>query len=229
VDHDVSLLIPELWCRMGPDERTAAALVAEGALERCRDSTHAGRPVLASRLGWRITDRFATKYLGRIFNHPHLVFTPEMLRPELQDAAVFADGMDNIVTTHRRVAEGYFRDGGLALACPPLRALLHVMHDGAWEGRGLDDPAFRALFTRDALLACDWYRERLHAQQRHDVELLRGQAGRMEGVLKKAPAVAARLGLPARYEAVRQRLHEASQPAYVERLRGTLGRQAKFA
>jgi hypothetical protein len=229
VDHDISLLIPEIWCRMGPDERTAAALIAEGALERCRDCTHDGRPVLASRLGWRITDRFAAKYLGRIFNHPHLVFTPEMLRPELQDAAVFADGMDNIVTTHRRVAEGYFHDGGLELACPPLRALLHLMRDGAWEGKGLDDPAFRALFTLENLLAAAWYQERLEAQQRQDVELLRAQAGRMENVLKKAPAVAARLAVPGRYEALRQRLHEARQPAYLGRLRGTPGRQAKFA
>ena len=36
-------------------------------------------------------------FFGRVFNHPHAVFTEEMLRPELQDMDIFADGMDNIV------------------------------------------------------------------------------------------------------------------------------------
>jgi hypothetical protein len=34
-----------------------------------------------------------TAYFGRIFLHPDTVFTPEMLRPELQDADIFADSV----------------------------------------------------------------------------------------------------------------------------------------
>jgi len=40
-----------------------------------------------------------------------------MLRPERQDMAVFADGVDNIVSTHQRVAESYFADGSIEMAC----------------------------------------------------------------------------------------------------------------
>src|SRR5690606_30296192 len=54
VDHDISLLIPEVWCRMSPEERDPAFLIGEGYLERCEDFEHNGRRVLASRLGYRI-------------------------------------------------------------------------------------------------------------------------------------------------------------------------------
>src|SRR6185503_19282531 len=99
------------------------------------DFTHSGKPVLASRLGYRITHQFVIHYFGRVFNHPHVVFTPEMLRPELQDIDVFVDGMDNIVTTQKRVAEQYFNDGTIESACPPIKALLHIMAHGSYEGK----------------------------------------------------------------------------------------------
>ena len=63
-----------------------------------------------------------------------------MLRPELQDMDIFADGMDNIVATQKRVAKMYFDDGSIAQACPPLKALLHIMLHDEWEGKGLDQP-----------------------------------------------------------------------------------------
>ena len=85
VDHDFSLLVPELFARMTPEERDARNLIAEGALEKIDDVEHEGQRVPASRLGYRMTERMATKYFGRIFLHPDVVFTPEMLRPELQD------------------------------------------------------------------------------------------------------------------------------------------------
>src|SRR2546423_11725602 len=33
VDHDISLLIPEVWCRMSVEERSPAFLIQEGYLE----------------------------------------------------------------------------------------------------------------------------------------------------------------------------------------------------
>src|SRR5581483_2148933 len=101
VDHDISLLVPEIFSRMLNPERSAANLIADGCLERCTDFEHAGKKVLASRLGYRITTRFMRIYAGRVFTNPHAVFTDEMLRPESQDMDVFADGVDNIVATHR--------------------------------------------------------------------------------------------------------------------------------
>ena len=127
--------------------------------------------VLASRLGYRINARFVRAFFGRVFNHPHAVFTEEMLRPEMQDLEIFADGMDNIVATQKRVAQMYFNDGSIEQACPPLKALLQIMLARRWEGQGLDHPGFRKLFTRENVLASDWYADRLGARQTADIRL----------------------------------------------------------
>ena len=75
VDHDISLLIPEVWCRMTPEERSPENLIKNGALEKLDDfemDTPEGgkRTVLASRLGYRITDKFVSHYFGRVFDNP---------------------------------------------------------------------------------------------------------------------------------------------------------------
>ena len=104
-------------------------------------------------MGYRINGEFVRNYFGRVFLHPDVIFTEEMLRPELQDPKTFADSVDVIVTTHKVVADRYFADGSLEQACPPLRALLEIMHDGvSREGWHLDSPEFRALFERENIL-----------------------------------------------------------------------------
>lgn len=225
VDHDISLLVPEVWCRMGVEERDPKFLIAEGYLEPCRDFAHDGRPVLASRLGYRITARFVTHFCGRVFNHPHVVFTEAMLRPELQDLAVFVDGMDNIVATQRRVAQHYFNDGSIAQACPPLRALLHIMRDDHYEGRGLHDPEIRALFAPDAVLVSDWYQERLRAKQRLDARAWRAHVSYLQKFVAKQnyAAVADHLGVPDRLAAAIRELNRVQSPDYLATLQGTLG------
>jgi len=176
VDHDISLLVPEVFSRMTPDERVAANLVAEGALEKLEDCDYQGRRVLSSRLGYRMTETFARKYFGRVFLHPHVVFTPEMLRPELQDPDVFAQSVDVIVATHERVANAYLADGTIVAAVPPLRSLLEIMALGhSREGWTLRSPDFRKQFTRDAVLDADWYARRLDAKR--DAALSRAEAG----------------------------------------------------
>ncbi len=181
---------------MTPQERDPAFLIAQGYLERCVDLEHAGQPVLASRLGWRITARFVQTFCGRVLGNPSTVFEEEFLQPERQDLAVFADGVDNIVGAMRAAAAHYFEDGSVALAAPPLQALLHLMRDGHWEGRGPDDPQFRALFTREALLASDWYRARLEAKQTIDASLW-ADPGALSGEIPR-PAPLCGRGRPAR-------------------------------
>lgn len=227
VNHDVSLLVPEVWSRMTAAERDPAFLRAHGYLEKCEDLTHDGRTIQASRLGYRITAKFGRTFFGRVFNHPHSVFTDEMLRPETQDLAVFADGMDNICATHQRVAQSYFDDGTIALACPPLLALLHIMAKGNYEGHGLDEPEVRNLFTREHLLNSDWYAARLRAKQQADIALWTRHVRTLGEfiALKANKAVAARMRLPKRLQEARAELARVSAPAYVASLRGTLGRQ----
>jgi hypothetical protein len=225
VDHDLSLILPEVWARMGADERDARRLIREGCLERCADFEHDGKQVRASRLGYRITEKFVKTYFGRVFNNPHAVLTPEMLRPELQDAAEFADAVDNVVGTHRAVAAHYFADGSIEWACPPLRTLLHLMRDGKFEGRTVEDPSVRGLFTREALLASDWYRDRLRAKQVVDTQLWQRHCQQLEKFVSR-PNYASeteRLGLRERLALARATLERVKSSAYPDSLVGTIG------
>jgi phosphoenolpyruvate carboxykinase (diphosphate) len=225
VDHDISLLVPEIWCRMTPEERNPRFLIAGRYLEKCEDFEHADKKVLAGRLGHRINARFVHAFFARVFNHPRAVLTDEMLRPELQDPDIFADGMDNIVTTQKRVAKMYFDDGSVAQACPPLRALLHIMANDEWEGRGLEHPEVRKLFTRESLLAGDWYAARLAAKQKIDRQLWRRHVDYLDKFLKRASHAdeAARLGIADRLSRARKTLAEVESPEYQKILLGTIG------
>jgi hypothetical protein len=228
VNHDVSLLVPELWCRMSAEEHTPEFLRKHGYIEKCEDFEYEGRKVLASRLGWRITAKFGRVFLGRVFTHPHSIFTDEILQPEKQDPAIFADGMDNICSTHQRVAQSYFADGTIALACPPLRALLEIMANGATaDGRGLDAPEFRALFTREHLLASDWYAARLAAKQAGDVALWQRHVRTLEeyGANPVNADVVERLGLSERLAAAKAEVARVARKDYLTSLVGTLGVQ----
>jgi len=225
VDHDISLLVPEVWCRMTVEERTPEFLVAHGYLERMEDFEHAGRKVLASRLGSRITKKFVNTFFGRVFNHPHVVLTDQMLRPELQSMEVFVEGMDNIVATQRRVAAHYFNDGSIAWACPPLRVLLHIMRDDHYEGRTLEDAELRSMFSRESVLGSDWYAQRLAAKQTVDTRLWERHVEYLENFLRNAnyAGVAERLGIAERLERARARLVEVHAADYVESLQGMIG------
>ncbi len=225
MDHDISLLVPEVWCRMSPQERDPRFLIEQGHLEKCENLQFNGQTVLAARLGYRITQRFVHAFFGRVFNHPGAVFTDEMLRPELQDMAVFADGIDNIVTTQQRIAGLYFEDGSVEQACPPLLALLHIMRHETWEGKGLEHPDVRRLFTREYLLASDWYAARLKARQAVESRLWQRHIRYLERFLSKPNYAeeAVRLGIDDRLSRARQELARAESPALLARLAGTLG------
>ncbi len=225
VDHDISLLVPELWCRMKPAERDPLQMQQQGYLEQIRDFNHDGRLIPASRLGWRITPRFVQDFFGRIFNHPHAVLPLEALRPELQNPDEFVDAVENIAATHKRVAEHYFSDGSIVDAIPPLRALLHVMRDGHWEGRGLADPELRQLFDGQLALQSDWYRARLEAKQAVAIRCYRQFTAYLSRFLAR-PAYseeATRLRLSERLSEAHLKLREAEAADFPESLHGTIG------
>ncbi len=220
VDHDISMLVPEVWCRIWVPERDPKFLIANGLLEKLVDFEVGGRMVRASRLGYRITALFADRFLGRIFETPDAVFPEEILKPEKQDPEAFAAGVDAIVAAQKRVAENYFYDGSVHAACPPLRALLHIMAQGEWEGQTAEDPEFRAMFTREALLASNWYQDRLSAQQERDVALW----GRHLRALEAGSASGARaVDIPGRLTEARKQMARVSSVAYLAELVGTIG------
>ena len=234
VDHDVSLLVPEVFARMTPEERSAASLLAAGHLERVEDIEVDGHHVAASRLGYRITESFATTFLGRIFMHPDAIFTEAILRPETQDLQVFIDSVDVMVETHERVARAYLKDGTVSTACPPVRALLEIMADGhSADGLTLESPEFRAMFTRESVLASDWYAVRLAAAQAQEVARTEAGVSALESFLSEDGRSGA--GQSADHELLTQRLaetkaahDEAGSTAYRESLVGSLGRQPTF-
>jgi phosphoenolpyruvate carboxykinase (diphosphate) len=227
VDHDISLLVPEIWSRMSVAERNPRFLISEGHLERCTDIEYQGRTIPASRLGYRITMRFVLAFFGQMFNHPAALFTEEMLRPELQNLDVFVDGMDNILSAQKRIAELYFSDRSIDLACPPLRALLHIMLEDKFEGKGLDHPEIRSLFTREGMLTGDWYVDRLKARQTADLKLWERHVRSLRAFTAKANYAeeAERLGVSDRLIQAEKTLEIVRSAEYLSQLRGTIGVQ----
>ncbi|MGH9739339.1 MAG: hypothetical protein ACRD4X_12260 [Candidatus Acidiferrales bacterium] len=223
VDHDVSLLVPEIWCRMRVHERAPRFLIDHGYLEKVDDLVLHGRHVLSSRLGYRITTLFVDHFLGRIFETPDAVFPPEFLRPELQNLQMFCAGVDAIVESQRTVAGNYFDDGSVDAACPPLRALLEIMAHGAYRGMDANHPGVRSIFTREALLASDWYRERLRTKQTRDVALWQRHVRALEDF--RAAGQQSRNGFEfdSRYSLARAQLARVSASAYLDELVGTIG------
>jgi hypothetical protein len=147
------------------------------------------------------------------------------LKPEIQDAAVFADGVNNIMEAQQYAAEAYFTDGSIDDACPPLRALLHVMAHGHFEGKDISHPEIRALFTREALLGSDWYKQRLQTKQARDVALWQRHVHSLSEFMALASHrdEAARLGIGERLAHARTELERVSAPSYLSELHGTIG------
>ncbi|NND96159.1 MAG: hypothetical protein HKN47_02380 [Pirellulaceae bacterium] len=225
VGHDISLLIPELWCRMGPNERDPENMIQGGMLQKIDDFQHDGQLIPASRLGYRITRRFVRTYLARVFDNPSKVFTDEILQPEKQDLDSFADGILYIAEAQQRVAKTYFQDGGYELACPPLQAILNIMAFGDHNGKSIDDPAIRDLFTRESLLQSDWYQRRLTEKKQRDIDHWRSFETRLGDYLssKSHAESADALSLSSRLQFAQQMRADAESPEYIEKISGTLG------
>ncbi len=229
VDHDVSLLIPEIWCRMQPEERDPQYLIREELLEPITDFEHEGVSIPASRLGYRITSKFLNRFFGRVFDNPASVFDETILQPEKQDLDSFVDGIQYIAEAQERVALHYFKDGSYEEACPPLQAILSIMAHGSWEGHTIHDPEVRSLFTQESLLKSDWYQERLVARQKQEIALLErhlvylDQFVQEPGYLRESK----RLNISGRREWVEQQLAHVSSAEYLKELVGTIGTQPR--
>ena len=235
VDHDISLLVPEIWCRLSTEEADPAYLIREGHLEKVEDFDYQGRKIPASILGYRITHKFVHYFLGRIFNNPNFVFPEAMLRPEKQSLEAFIEGVDNLMTTHQQVAQHYLADGSVNTLIPPLQALIHIMANGSYElqGKKIDrnSPEFRKMFERDTVLESSWYQNRLRKKQnwdlwlwqRHEEELLR--FARQSG--SDSP-LARRLKIDAKLKKIRAEIKRISSDAYLTSLIGTIGSDVMF-
>jgi hypothetical protein len=225
VDHDISMLIPEIWCRLPIQQRDPKFLIENGHLEKIEDFEYEGQVIHASRLGYRITEKFVHAFFGKVFDSPTIVFDEEMLRPETQGMDAYVDGINNIVEAQQKVARAYFEDGSIADACPPLQAVLHVMAEGHYDGKSIDDPAIREMFTRDYLLQSDWYKERLKIKQQRDAALWQMNRNYVEQKMDEINESVTDLWaeLQDQMEKAEQMLEWVNSDSYLERLQGTLG------
>jgi hypothetical protein len=231
VEHDISLIVPEVWARMYLHEREPEWLLNHGCLEAVRDFTHDGRAIEASRLGYRITEDFVVRFFGRVFADPTAVLTGEQLRPEEQGVEDYVAGVEHIVEGQQKAAATYFKDGGVDLAVPPLAALLHILAHGHWEGKSLRDPEFRALFNPDTVLGSGWYRERLEARLALDRHLWKRHADDLRRFLDQRARLlpAERAEFQARLVAAEKELTALEKASATEAYAGTLGVQPEWA
>jgi hypothetical protein len=225
VDHDISMLIPEIWCRLPIKHRDPKYLIEHGHLEKIEDFEHEGKTIHASRLGYRITEKFVHAFFGKVFDSPTIVFDDEMLRPETQGMDAYVDGINNIVEAQQKVAKAYIEDGSIDDACPPLQAVLRIMAEGDYEGKTIDDPSVREMFTLGYLLNSDWYKERLVIKQQRDAALWQMNHDYVEQKMDEINESVTDLWaeLQDQLENADQMREWVNSDSYLERLQGTLG------
>ncbi len=229
-DHDISILIPEIWARLMPEDRDPINLIANKSLEKLEDFEYNGQKVLASRLGYRITENFAFRCMNRLFDEPLAVFSERMLKPELQGMEDFVDGINNIVEAQQKVALAYFEDGSIEAAIPPLKILLHIMAYGNYEGKEISHPELRKYFTRESVINSDWYLERLVLKQKRECDFYNSQIEYLKKFIANPDNsdIVIEMDIKGRMEKAKKCLTEVSSPAYLESLIGTIGLDPLF-
>lgn len=228
VDHDISMLIPEIWARLTEDERNPERLIKEGSLEKVEDFEYEGETIPASRLGYRVTETFSYRYLGKIFDEPQTVFSSGILRPEKQNLEAFVDGVKNIAQGHKKVAGSYFKDGSIEDAIPPLKALLSIMAKGDYEGKGIEDPEVRDLFEKENVIESDWYHHRLVNKQLVEIHLMEKKIKHLKNFISNPinKTIIAEFKYTERLEQAKKELAHLKSHAYLKSLEGTLGAEA---
>ncbi|HOE75824.1 MAG TPA: hypothetical protein PK905_07655 [Rectinema sp.] len=225
IDHDISLMMPELWSRLSPEERDPEFLKKNGYLEKVEDFTYEGRLIPASRLGWRITPLFAATYLGRLFDTPSVVFPDDMLRPELQSLEEFVEGIENIAFAMEKSAKAYFEDGSYETAIPPLKAVLSTMVYGNYEGKSIEHPEVRRLFDREYVLESDWYRTRLDSYREQEIAHVQSSISYLKKFLadRAEPKSLTERRVQAELSSAYDRLELLTSPNYLKRIWGSIG------
>ncbi len=229
-DHDISILIPEIWARLVPEDRDAKKLIKNGCLEKLEDFEYKGKKVLASRLGYRITQNFAFRCMNRLFDEPLAVFNERMLKPELQGMEDYVDGINNITEAMQRAALPYFEDGSVEAAIPPLKILLHVMAHGHYNGKDINDPELRKMFEREEVVKSDWYKERLKIKQEKDITFYKFQIEYLEKFKanKQNKLLVQEMDIEGRLKKAKEMLVHAESKQYLSELVGTIGADPLF-
>jgi len=229
-DHDISILIPEIWARLVPEDRDPKKLIENGSLEKLEDFEYKGKKVLASRLGYRITKNFAFRCMNRLFDEPLAVFNERMLKPELQGLEDYVDGINNITEAMQRAAQPYFEDGSVEAAIPPLKVLLHVMAHGHYEGKDISHPELRRMFERDEVIKSDWYKARLRLKQEKEVAFCKQQISYLKAFMenRENAILVDEMDIAERLAKAKAMLKHVESKQYLADLVGTIGADPLF-
>ncbi len=102
---------------------------------------------------------------------------------------------------------------------------MSILAKGDYEGKTIDDPEVRNLFTLETLLESDWYRRRLVEQQDRDVQHWTDFVERLQTAKDSLDDgdLVDQIHLDQRLSYAKERLAEASTPEYLEGLVGTIG------
>lgn len=229
-DHDISILVPEIWARLDPEDRNAKELIDHDCLEKIDDFDYNGKKVYASRLGYRINENFAFRCMNRLFDEPRAVFNERMLKPELQNMDDFVDGVNNIVEAHKKVALNYFKDGSVESAIPPLKILLHIMAYGEYEGKEISSAELRKYFERDYVISSDWYKERLKLKQQKDIEFYTNRVNYLNDFINNPEngVLIEDMNINERLAKAQSSLKNVQSDKYINELIGTIGLDPLF-
>lgn len=229
-DHDISILIPEIWARLEPGDRDAKQLIQNKCLEKLEDFEFDGKPVKASRLGYRITKNFAFRCMNRLFDEPLAVFNEKMLKPELQGMDEYVDGINNIVEAQKKVAQRYFEEGSDKSAIPPLNILLHIMAFGHYLGKDLSHPELRQQFEREYVINSEWYKKRLKLKQQKDIDLLKKQIEYLIDFINQPSngQLVEEMQIKTRLKKAQANLKYIQSARYLKELLGTIGADPLF-
>jgi hypothetical protein len=210
---------------LSEEERRPGSLIKEGAFEKIDDFTYNGVLVPASRLGYRMTEVFSYKYLGKIFDEPQTVFNENILKPESQSMEAFVDGVINISNGHKKAAFDYFEDGSIEFAIPPLKALLNIMAYGVYEGHTIESKEIRGLFDKNVVLSSEWYEKRLKNKQLIDIRLVQKKIGNLEEFVADPinKSVIKEFRYDEKLEQARAILKHFESDLYLKSLVGTIG------
>jgi hypothetical protein len=99
-----------------------------------------------------------------------------------------------------------------------------MLHD-QFEGKGLEHPEIRKLFTRENLLASSWYAARLAAKQKIDRALWKRHVEYLNSFLRRPSHadVAEKMSIASRLTRARKTLEQVESAEYLKQLAGTLG------
>jgi hypothetical protein len=96
---------------------------------------------------------------------------------------------------------------------------------GNYEGKTIEDPELRNMFTREYILTCEWYEERLINKQLNDIALWQHHIAYLEEFLRKPNYIneAEELGIKDTLDKAKSTLKYLKSTSYLKTLKGTIG------